>query len=317
MSMLNSQTLQHSKGIILALTSTFMGALITILYKPLMSQGMPVITISLVESCAIICMLSLITRPLRLFTMKKRILRTIVICSICQAIGNTCFYYGLSHLDPVTFSFLTRNQAVFSVIFGFFLLGERHDFSTWLFIAFALVGSILLCYADLGSIDFIGIGCALMFCLCFGIRNFYLRKFPRTPALINIFLGYVLSIVLLLSLAILSPHYEFHSVTAHEILQISTIAIIASFGTIYFFQLALRYDAVSIISSIRLFSPFIVAIYFGWGIGYKFSPLKTWGMSVMTMAILTLVYTSRQKYLSQQRKHPGTSAAVIQDAEPV
>lgn len=296
---MKAKTWKHSKGIIWAFISTALGALITILYKPMMSQGIPVITISLIESLAIVILLFAFAKPWRLFRTNKRVLYPIFICSFSQAIGNTCFYFGLSYLDPVTFNFLTRNQAVFSVLFGYFLLSERHNLGTWLFIVFAVIGSFLLCYADINSVNAIGIVFALMYCFCFGVRNFILRKHPRTPALINIFYGYSLSIVFLLILAATSSTYKFHSININEIVTISTVAIIASFGTIYTFQLALRYEALSIISPIRLFSPFIVAVYFGWGIGFQYSPAKILGMTIMTLAILSLVYSSRLKYRAQ------------------
>jgi len=293
---MKAKSLLHSKGIIWAFISTAMGAMITILYKPMMSQGIPVITISLIESVAIVILLFAFAKPWRLFKTNKRILYPIFICSFSQAIGNTCFYFGLSYLDPVTFSFLTRNQAVFSVIFGYFLLKERHNMATWLFIVFAVIGSFLLCYADINSFNVVGVLFAMMYCFCFGVRNFILRKHPRTPALINIFYGYALSIVFLLILAAFSSTYKFHAVNLEEIVNISLVGIIASFGTIYTFQLALRYEAVSIISPIRLFSPFIVAIYFGLGIGFHYSSAKILGITVMSLAIFSLVYSSRLKH---------------------
>ena len=298
---MKTNALLHNRGIILAFLSTLLGASITILYKPLMANGMPAISISLIESCAIVLCLAAFAKPWRLLRSNKRILYPIFICAVCQAVGNTCFYYGLSYLDPVTFSFLTRNQAVFSVLLGFFFLNERHDLSTWLFIVFAVIGSVLLCYADISPMNFIGVIFAMMFCLLFGVRNFILRRHPRTPALVNIFYGYLLSIILLLGLAVFSNSYSFHSVDLNDILQISLIGIIASFGTIYTFQLALRYEAISIISPIRLFSPFMVALFFGWEIGFHYSSLKSLGMAVMTLAIMSLVYSSRQKYRMQLR----------------
>jgi len=296
---MKAKTLKHSKGIIWAFVSTALGAMITILYKPMMSQGIPVITISLIESLSIVVLLFYFAKPWRLLRTNKRILYPIFICSFSQAIGNTCFYFGLSYLDPVTFNFLTRNQAVFSVLFGYFLLSERHNFGTWLFITFAVIGSFLLCYADINSVNIVGVLFALLYCFCFGVRNFILRKHPRTPALINIFYGYLLSIVFLLVLAGFSKTYTFESINVAEVVRISLVAIIASFGTIYTFQLALRYEAVSIISPIRLFSPFIVAVYFGFGIGFQYSSAKVLGMTVMTLAIMSLFYSSRLKYKAQ------------------
>lgn len=294
------KNLSINKGILWAFVSTALGALITILYKPMMMQGVSAISLYMVESLAIVMALFAFAKPWRLFSINKRVLYPIFICSFCQAIGNTCFYFGLSYLDPVTFNFLTRNQAVFSVIFGFFFLSERHNLATWMFIAFAVVGSLLLCYGDINPMNLVGVLFALSYCFCFGVRNFILRKYQRTPALINIFYGYALSILFLLILCSLKGMYTFDSfdlgLNLDQIIRICVVAIVASFGTIYTFQIALRHEAVSIISPVRLFSPFIVAVYFGITVGFDYSSTKLLGMTIMTLAILSLVYSSRQKY---------------------
>ena len=293
--------LEHNKGIALGFISTALGAMITILYKPMMTQGMPAISIALIECCTILLLLLPLCKPWRLLRSKRRIWSPILIASSCQAIGGISYFFGLSYLDPVTFSFLTRNQAVFSIVFGFFFLGERNNFSSWVFIILAVAGSFILCYADANTLHPIGVVFALIFCTSFGIRNFILRKHSRTPVLVNLFLGYLISVVLLLVLAVFSSSYSFHSVHINDIIKIVTISIVASFGTLYFFQLALRHESVSIISPIRLFSPYMVAVYFGWEIGYHYTPDKMLGMVVMTMAIIALIYNSRVKYKAQIR----------------
>lgn len=291
--------LQHNKGIILGFLSTALGAMITIFYKPMMDNGMPAISIALIESCVIAIILMAICRPWRLLRTKRRIWQPILISSLCQAVGGISYFFGLSHVDPVTFSFLTRNQAIVGILFGLIFLNERNNFITWLFIVLAVIGSFMLCYADSNAMNPAGIFFAIIFCVSFGIRNFTLRKYPCLPALINLFYGYLLSIVLLLFLAAISSSYDFPAVSLYDLTKISLISIVASFGTLYLFQLALRYESISIISPIRLFSPYMVAIYFGWGIGYDYSTSKIMGMLFMTMAIITLIYSSRVKYNAQ------------------
>jgi drug/metabolite transporter (DMT)-like permease len=206
---MHSKPVHHGKGIALAFISMALGALITIWYKPMMEQGMPAISIALIESCVMVLIL-LIAKPWRVLRSNKRIQYPILICSVCQAVGGISYFFGLSYLDPVTFSFLTRNQAIFSVLFGFFFLSERHNIVTWLFIVLAVIGSLTLCYADINSMNLAGIVYAVLFCLSFGVRNFILRKHPRTPALVNIFYGYLLTIVFLLLMACFSSAYKFH-----------------------------------------------------------------------------------------------------------
>lgn len=282
------------KGIALGFISTALGAMITILYKPMMMQGMPALTIALIESCVVAVFLTIICKPWRILRCSKRILYPVFTAGLCQAIGAMSFFVGLSHLDAVTFSFLTRNQAVFSIVFGYFFLNERHELGTWMFITFAILGSFILCYAEIGSLNIAGILFAISFCISFGVRNFILRKYWRIPVLINLFYGYVMCIIFLLPVAIFSTTYQFHAISYTELVQIALISIVASLGTLVFFQLALRYSAISVISPIRLFSPFMIAIYFGWEIGYKYAPTKVLGMLIMGIAILTLIYTSKQ-----------------------
>lgn len=287
---MNRKNLQQYKGIFLALVSTFLGSLATILYKPIMVGGISPTMVGLIESATIVLLL-LTARPWRLIKSHRRIQAPIILASICQAVGVISFIFGLSFLDPVTFSFLTRNQAIFSILIGCFFLGERNNILSWVFIITAVLGSTTLCYADFKSMNPAGVVFALLFCISFSLRNYILRKHKHLPVVINIFCGYLFTLIFLLILSVCKPDVICELPSLDIILEIAAIAISAVLGTFYFFQLAFRYDKLSIITSVRLFSPFIVIIYFGWAIRYNYSPLKMFGIFLMTLSIITLFYS--------------------------
>ncbi len=289
---MNKQNLQNYKGIFLAIISTFLGSLATIFYKPIMIQGVTPTMIGLIESFAILLLL-LITRPWRLIKSHKRIQIPIILSGICQAVGVISFIFGLNFSDPTTFSFLTRNQAIFSILIGYFFLGERNNMLKWIFIITAMLGSIMICYADLGTISLQGIMFALLLCISYSLRNYIMRKHKRLPILINIFYGYLFTLIFLIIFSILKHNAIYELPNLFTIFAIAVIGIIAVLGTLYFFQLAFRYDKLSIITSIRLFSPFIITIYFGWSIRYNYPTLKIFGIGLMTLSIITLFYSYR------------------------
>lgn len=282
---------QRSKGLIFAFISMFLGALATILFKPVMNEGVSPLTVGLLECVSIILFLGVISKPWRLLKSNKRILQPTIMASICQAVGSIAFIFGLYYSDAVTFSFLSRNQAVFSLFLGYIFLGERQGIVTWTFILLAILGSFALCYSDLGVMSPLGIFYAILFCLSFSVRNFIWRKFPRMPVFINIFYGYVLFLVGLLGFAIMENQVIVMPETMSQALTIIGTSFFCMLGTQYFFQMAFRHEKLSVISPIRLFSPFIITIYFGWGIGYNYPPMKLAGIVIMSLAIVTLLYS--------------------------
>ncbi len=282
---------QRSKGLIFAFISMFLGALATIFFKPVMNEGVSPLTVGLLECVSIILFLAVICKPWRLIKSNKRILQPTIMASICQAIGSISFIFGLYYSDPVTFSFLSRNQAVFSIFLGYIFLRERHGAITWAFLILAIIGSFTLCYSDIGFMSPLGIIFAVLFCLSFSIRNFIWRKYPRMPVFINIFYGYVIFLALLIAFSIAENQTIAMPATLEQSLIIIGTSFFCMLGTQYFFQLAFRLEKLSVISPIRLFSPFIITLYFGWGIGYNYPPVKLAGIVIMSLAIITLLYS--------------------------
>ncbi len=289
---MKNKILEKYKGIAFAFVSMFMGCMATIFYKPIMLQGVSPALIGLLES-GILSLILLYSRPWRLFKSKKRLLQPILFASILQAIGGISFIFGLHFLDPVTFSFLNRNQAIFSIVLGYFFLSERHNFATWTYIITAIIGSILLCYADLDSMNFMGVLFALIFCISFSLRNFVMRKHKRMPAMVNIFCGNFISFIFIALFSLAKPQVISEMPSMNILIQIMLVASIAILGALYFYQLAFRFEKLSVISPVRLFSPFVVTIYFGWQIGFSFPPLKMAGIIIMTLSCLTLIYSYR------------------------
>lgn len=287
---MSTNSLQKYKGIFLAFLSMFLGCMATIFYKPIMQDGVSPALIGLIESGVLTIML-LYSRPWRLLKSDKRILQPIIWSSLLQAIGSISFIFGLHFLDPVTFSFLNRNQALFSIVLGYFFLKERHNTATWVYIITAIIGSIILCYADMNEMNTSGILFALLFCSSFSLRNFVMRKNTRMPAIINIFYGNLFTFILVALFAVLRPESVSVMPDISTMLKLFLIAAVAIFGALYFYQLAFRFEKLSVISPIRLFSPFIVTIYFGWQIGYNYAPVKMVGIMIMAISCCTLIYS--------------------------
>jgi len=291
---MEARSIKNSKGIALALVSTVLGSLATITYKPLMQQGIAPATLALIESFTIVAVMFFLSKPWQIVKCQKRTVTPTLIAGAFQAVATTSFFLGLNHLEPITFGFISRNQAVFSILLGFYFLAERHSLSTWMFIALGLCGSLVLCYADMGIMNAIGVFFAFMYCFCFSVRNFIVRKYKHMPVGLSIFYGYLMSFVVLLALQSNGNLGLFIMPEKYDLLRIVSVSILAALGSIYFFQLALRHEAMSLVTSIRLFSPFIVAIYFGSQVGFNFPPVKMLGISIMTMANLTLVFSYRE-----------------------
>ena len=279
-------------GIIFAIISVFLGALATIMYKPIMLLGVSPTLIGLIESLTIVIILTF-TRSwyIDFSSVNKNLMLPIIYASACQAIGSMSFVFGLYHLDPVTFSFLNRNNATCSIVMGYFLLSERHNTATWLFIFTAIIGTILLCFADIKTINPIGLFFSFSFCLSLSTRNFILRKYKSIPVTVNIFYGYLLSFIFLGVFSYLYPTDVFTVTDFWIITKICLVATIAILGTSFFFQLAFKYEKLSVISPIRLFSPFLVIIYFGLQMKYNYPPLKIVGIGVISLSMLILAYS--------------------------
>lgn len=289
------KSIQNSKGLAFAGVSTFLGALATITYKPLMQSGMSPATLALFESCTIVLFLFFISKPWRLFKCQRRTRNPALLASVFQSIATTSFFLGLNFLDPVTFGFISRNQVVFSILLGFYFLAERHSLATWMFIVLGLIGSLILCYADMGIMNPLGVVFALLYCFCFSVRNLIVRKYHHTPVILCMFYGYLLSFVCLAVMQFGGLLGTFIWPDIYTTTKIVAVSILAALGAMYFQQIALRYETMSLVTSIRTFSPFIVTVYFGWQIGFDFPPLKVLGIFVMTVAILTLIYSYREK----------------------
>lgn len=281
------------KGLIFAFISMFFGALATIFFKPVLNAGVSPLTVGLLESITLILFLGAISKPWRLIKSDKRIIQPTIMASICQGVGSISFIFGLYYSDPVTFSFLSRNQAIVSILLGFIFLGERHGAITWLFITLAIIGSFILCFSDIGTMSYLGILFVILFCISFSLRNFIWRKHPRLPVFINLFYGYVVFLALLLAFSVAENQPIVMPNTMQQTLTIIATAFFCMLGTQYFFQIAFRYEKLSVISPIRLFSPFIITLYFGWDIGFNYPATKIAGIVIMSLALVTLIYSHR------------------------
>lgn len=116
------------KGIILAFLSSLLGASATIVYKPMMQAGISFTTIGFIESLSIVLLLGWHSSSWNLKGISPLKKRLLLGGAFLQGLGAFSFYLALNYLlDPVTFSFLGRNQVTCSLLLSFFLLGERHN----------------------------------------------------------------------------------------------------------------------------------------------------------------------------------------------
>jgi len=295
------------KGIILAFLSTLLGAATTIVYKPLMQSGVSFNTIGFIESLTIVLLLSWYRPAWDLKGIKTMQKRLLLGGAFLQGLGAFSFYIALNYLDPVTFSFLGRNQATCSLLLSFFFLRERHNPILWLFIATCFIGSFSLAWTELNHDHPIGLWFIALFCLSFSLRSFILRKYPHTPTLPGIFYGYSFSLIfILVSKTILDGSLIFDMPPIYHILQITITAALAVLGSVLFYIQALSCEPLALVSCIRLFSPYFVMVYFVCFRGYEMASNKLYGFILMSVALLLFVVGKYRKQLFTKLKILGS-----------
>jgi drug/metabolite transporter (DMT)-like permease len=299
-------------GIALAFLSTFLGSIATIVYKLLMKGGISFFVIGLIESLTIVILLSWYRSAWNLKLIQPVQRCPLLIGALLQGMGAFSFYLALNYLDPITFSFLGRNQVTCSLLISFFFLKERHSPIIWLFIATSFIGSLSLAWTELSDEHPLGLFFAILFCLSFSLRSFVLKKTPNGPILPGIFYGYSFSLLFILtSLMFQKGNMSIELPNLITITKISITATLAVLGSIFFYIKSLNCELLSIVSSIRLFSPYFVMIYFISFHQYEMVSNKFYGFIIMSISILIFMLEKYGSHLFLKFKFSGNKTNAI------
>jgi len=277
----------------LACLSTFIGSVTSIVYKYLMVSGISPISIGLVEALTIIFFLIPFVKWKETKRLAPRKKIFVTVGALLQGLGTFFSYLALDRLDPITFSFLGRNQVTISILLGYFFLAERHSLYVWVFLIFSLIGSMLLCYSDLSGSSGLGIALTLMACFAYSLRSYVMKLYSGVSTLSEIFYGYLVTMALIFAAIYFKRAKEIEILnyfpSLYAILIIVATAIFSVLGSSYFYLKALNYGKLSLVSSIRLFSPYLVALYSQFFYRYEFKMTNIYGLILMSLAILIFI----------------------------
>lgn len=280
------------RGLLLALFATLSGSLAIITYKTLMLEGINPFTIGIIESITIMCIAALCIEWKQIPILTRFEKKIIFLTGCSQGLGTYASYLAISSLDPITFSFLGRNQTTISIFLGFIFLKERHSQKVWACILLLLLGSMMLSYSSLHlTRHYAGLIFVLISCCSFATRSYLTRCYRSNQTMFEFFFSYIVTL-LLIYITVRVQHYSFlnlFSIDIKSTLLIALISICSVLASSYFYIKALNYEKLSLVSSIRLLSPYIVTLYSIVFFDYQFHPLKLGGLILMTIGIFLFI----------------------------
>lgn len=271
-----------NRAIYYALFSTALGAIQGVSFKILM-QTLPYQQISLVDS-AFLCLFCLGIKGWDLRGVSSKAIKRLLCGSFLSGLGSFFYYLGISYLHPLEFSFMGRNQATFAILLGVFLLKERCSLTIWAAIALGCLGAMIFTYVESLSFHNLGGVFAIGFCVCFALRGWVLKISPFVGKAQLLFWGGIFSLLIaLIQIFYLAPLPILKLNWKSPILLWIPITTLVSqiLGNALFYK-ALEIGQLSLVSSIRTWSPLFVAIY-----SYLFFPI-TWFFQQILGAIFII-----------------------------
>jgi drug/metabolite transporter (DMT)-like permease len=278
-----------------ALLSTALGAIQGVIFKILM-QTLPYQQIALVDS-TFLCLFCLSIKGWDLRKLSSRAIKGLLWGSFLSGLGSFFYYLGINYLHPLEFSFIGRNQATFAILLGVFLLKEKCSLTTWVAIFLGCLGAMTFTYVENLTFHNLGGIFALGFCICFALRGWILKVSPSVGKAQLLFWGGVFSLLIaLLQILYLTPLPLLELDWKSPLLLWIPLTTLTSqiLGNSLFYK-ALEIGQLSLVSSIRTWSPLFVAIY-----SYLFFPV-TWasqqvlGAIFIVLSMLLLTFFNNKK----------------------
>lgn len=267
------------KGLLLAFISTAVGGISTVTFKQLMTT-MTYHEIALCEAFFLTFLFGVL-KGWSLEGLGKREIACLFIGSLANAAGYLFFFLALCCLNPLELSFLGRNQVTLSILFGTFLLGERHPWYQWFAIFLMLGGALCFTYVPGVTHSLEGVFYASCFCTAMAARSLLIKL--SKPIHTNVLMFWA-SLFCLIAVLISGGLSEEESKQLHQLIFSQSFLIIAAssfvanaLGVSLFFR-ALQVGELSTVSAIRSLSPLFVALYTFPFVEYVWTPLKLVGL---------------------------------------
>lgn len=280
-----------SKSIFLALLSTALGGINSIVVKELLAEN-SFEKLALYESFFLMSFFGILggysTRDI---SAKTKLL--LFFGSLLGSLAFVSYYLSLFFLLPLEFSFLSRNQATISFFLGIIFLKESHSLKHLIAILFLILGSFSFTFSPIKAHNLYGFLFTFLFCLFLSIRGLCIKLGETIPSNILQFWSASFSF-LFLAIYFLFSSYENN--VYEELSDVYTFCIISisafisnAIGTTLYFQ-ALRIGSLSSVNSIRATSPIFVAFYSSFLFDYTWTSLKMIGLilCITSMAIFFL-----------------------------
>ena len=111
--------------------------------------------------------------------------RPLVGAAVCMALASTCFIFSLAHTSVANTALLMSTGPFVAGLLGWLFLGERVPPRTWLTMALALVGVVIMMSSSSGSGALLGDLLAIFMSASFATATVIVRRHPEiqmTPA---------------------------------------------------------------------------------------------------------------------------------------
>ncbi len=218
----------------------------------------------------------------------RRNLGPLVAMGLANGVAAALIFSGLNYLDPSVTAFLARSGALYSIILGYTVLGERFSRRCLLGMVLILLGVGVITYSS-GAAQLVGILLVLVGYVFTSLNYLFGKQVTKsTNPVVLIWARSVGSLVVAIVIAAASGRFELHLSVPHLCVLVLGALIGPFLGQMLCFY-SMRYIGLSELEIMRATQPLIVLIYSLVFLGMLPTLRQGIGGAVVVMGVLLLV----------------------------
>jgi len=190
----------------------------------------------------------------------RRNLWPLVVMGLANGVGSALVFGGLSYLDPSVTAFLGRSGALYSIILGYTVLGERFGCRSGGGMVLVLAGVSVITYSS-SAAELVGVVLVLVGCVFVSFNYLFGKQVTKsTHPLVLIWMRSALSLAVAIVVAAVSGRFELHLSVPHLSVLVLGALLGPFMGQMLSFY-SMRYIGLSELEIMRATQPLIVLLY--------------------------------------------------------
>lgn len=224
--------------------------------------------------------------------------KNVFLVGICACGWVGLFFQGLKMLDPTVTGFLFNFRAVWGILIGIFVLGERYRTMEYAGMVVIFIGSIVITYTSRNPENMVGVMLVVTSSLCFVLTNFFVKRFvhkmgPASSLLARLFLPALLFLPF-----VFDPQPFWGYLNTETLILFIVGTLVGPFLSSYLIFSSLKYIGIGLHTIFQSVSIFFTALFSAVFLGMLPSPQQFVGGLVIVSGVILIgiqtIYSGRK-----------------------